>query len=231
MPEPITVILVDDHTVVRRGVRALLETYPDIQVVGEAASGEEAMRLAAQHAPDVMLMDLVMPGMDGVAATREVKRISPRTQVIVLTSYHGDEHIFPAIRAGALSYLLKEVTPEELVDAVRKAARGEAILHPRVAARLIQELHAAQKAPPPASDRPAASAPFADLTEREQEVLRLIAEGLSNAEIAARLVISEHTVKSHVSNILSKLHLADRTQAAGYAWKQGLMGGSREEAS
>ncbi len=215
--EPITVVIVDDHSVVRQGVRAFLETHPDIRVVGEAASGAEAVRLAMRYAPDVMLMDLVMPGMDGVAATRQVKRVSPRTQIIVLTSYHEDEHIFPAIRAGALSYLLKDVQPEELATAVRKAAQGEAILHPRVAARLIQELHAAQP------HRPSTPPPFADLTERELEVLRLIAQGLSNADIAARLVISERTVKSHVSNILSKLHLADRTQAAVYAWKQGLM--------
>jgi len=168
----------------------------------------------------VVLMDLVMPGMNGVEATREVKRLSPRTQVIVLTSYHEDEHIFPAIQAGALSYLLKDVAPETLAEAVRNAARGEAVLHPQVAARLIQELHAAQGA----SQTQGAGAPFADLTERELEVLRLIAQGLSNAEIAAQLVISERTVKSHVSNILSKLHLSDRTQAAVYAWKEGLMG-------
>ncbi len=215
--DAITVLIVDDHTVVRQGVRAFLETHPDIRVVAEAASGQEAVRQAMLHAPDVVLMDLVMPGMDGVQATREIKRVSPRSQVIVLTSYHDDEHIFPAIRAGALSYLLKDVAPEELVQAVRRAARGEAVLHPRVAARLIQELHAE---PRQAGGVPS---PFADLTERELEVLRLIAEGLSNAEIAARLVISERTVKSHVSNILSKLHLADRTQAAVYAWKQGLM--------
>ncbi len=212
--QPITVLIVDDHTVVRQGVRAFLETQSDIRVIGEAASGEEAVRLAAEHVPDVVLMDLVMPGMDGVEATRRVKRVSPRTQIIVLTSYHDDEHIFPAIRAGAISYLLKDVAPDELADAIRKAARGEAILHPRVAARVIQEIHALPPEPP---------TPFAELTERELEVLRLIAEGLSNAEIAERLVISEKTVKSHVSNILSKLHLADRTQAAVYAWKEGLM--------
>ena len=219
MPEPITVMVVDDHSVVRQGVRAFLETCPDIAVVAEAASGEEAVRLAARHAPDVALMDLVMPGMDGIEATRAVKRISPRTQIIVLTSYHEDEHIFPAIRAGAISYLLKDVAPESLADAVRKAARGEAILHPRVAARLIQELNAAHG--PSAS--PAAPEPFAELTERELEVLRLIAQGMSNAAIAAQLVISERTVKSHVSNILSKLHLSDRTQAAVFAWQKGLM--------
>ncbi|NPA93613.1 MAG: response regulator transcription factor [Chloroflexi bacterium] len=220
MSEPITVLIVDDHAVVRQGVRAFLETQPDIRVVGEAASGEEALPLVIREAPDVVLMDLVMPGMNGVEATREVKRLSPRTQVIVLTSYHEDEHIFPAIQAGALSYLLKDVAPETLAEAVRRAAHGEAVLHPRVAARLIQELHAAQGA----SQTQGAGAPFADLTERELEVLRLIAQGMSNAEIAERLVISERTVKSHVSNILSKLHLADRTQAAVYAWKKGLMG-------
>ncbi|HFC08973.1 MAG TPA: response regulator transcription factor [Chloroflexi bacterium] len=218
MPEPITVIIVDDHRVVRQGVRAFLETYPDITVVAEAASGQEAVQLAARHAPDVMLMDLVMPGMDGVEATRAVKRISPRTQVIVLTSYHEDEHIFPAIRGGAISYLLKDVAPEDLADAVRKAARGEAVLHPRVAARLVQELHAARETP--SSLIPS---PFAELTERELEVLRLVAQGMSNAAIAEQLVISERTVKSHVSNILSKLHLSDRTQAAVYAWRKGLM--------
>ncbi len=210
----ITVLIVDDHAVVRQGIRAFLATQPDIQVVGEAASGEEALRLVEQLVPDVVLMDLVMPGMDGVEATRRIRRVSPRTQVIVLTSYHDDDHIFPAIRAGALSYLLKDVGPDDLADAVRRVARGEAILHPRVAARVIQELHGAARED---------ASPFAELTERELEVLRLIAEGLSNAEIAERLVISEKTVKSHVSNILSKLHLADRTQAAVYAWKRGLM--------
>ncbi len=217
MAETITVIIVDDHAVVRQGVRAFLETQPDIQVVGEASSGEAVLPLVMREAPDVVLMDLVMPGMNGVEATREVKRLSPRTQIIVLTSYHEDEHIFPAIQAGALSYLLKDVAPEALADAVRRAARGEAVLHPRVAARLIQELHAAQ------GNLAGLPSAFADLTARELEVLRLIAQGLSNAEIAERLVISERTVKSHVSNILSKLHLADRTQAAVYAWQKGLM--------
>jgi NarL family two-component system response regulator LiaR len=214
MTEPITVLIVDDHKVVRGGVRAFLETQPDITVVGEAESGEAAVQLVTEHAPDVVLMDLVMPGLDGVEATRLVKQASPRTQVIVLTSYHQDEHIFPAIRAGALSYLLKDVGPEELADAVRKAAAGDAVLHPRVAARVVQELHGA---------RPDEPNPFTELSERELDVLRVIADGLSNAEIAERLVISEKTVKSHVSNILSKLHLADRTQAAVYAWREGVV--------
>ena len=214
MSEPITVLLVDDHEMVRRGVRAFLETQPDITVVAEAGSGDEAVRLAAEHAPDVALMDLIMPVMDGVEATRRLTAQSPRTSVVMLTSYHDDEHVFPAIRAGALSYVLKEVGPEELADAVRKAAAGEAVLHPRVAARVVRELHGARR------DEPNA---FRELSDRELEVLKLIAEGLSNAEIASRLYVSEKTIKSHVSNILGKLHLADRTQAAVFAWRQGVV--------
>jgi two-component system, NarL family, response regulator LiaR len=212
--DPISVLLVDDHEMVRRGVRAFLETQGDITVVAEAGSGEEAVRLAAEHAPDVALMDLIMPGMDGVEATRRLTARSPRTKVVMLTSYHDDEHIFPAIRAGALSYVLKEVGPGELADAVRKAAAGEAVLHPRVAARVVRELRGARR------DEPNA---FHELSDRELEVLRLIAEGLSNAQIAGRLYVSQKTVKSHVSNILSKLHLADRTQAAVYAWREGVV--------
>jgi NarL family two-component system response regulator LiaR len=214
MSEPVTVLIVDDHLLVRQGVRAFLETQSDIRVVGDAGSGEEAIQLATELVPDVVLMDLVMPGIDGVEATRHLRRVSPRTQVLVLTSYHQDEHIFPAIRAGALSYLLKDVSPVELAEAVRKAARGEAVLHPRVAARVVQELHGA---------RAESFNPWSDLSERELEVLRLIAGGMDNAEIAERLVISEKTVKSHVSNILSKLHVGDRTQAAVYAWREGVV--------
>ena len=214
MSDPITVLLVDDHEMVRRGVRAFLETQEDISVVAEAGSGEEAVRLAVEHAPDVALMDLIMPGMDGVEATRRLTIRSPRTNVVMLTSYHDDEHVFPAIRAGALSYVLKEVGPEELADAVRKAAAGEAVLHPRVAARVVRELHGARREEPNA---------FRELSDRELEVLKLIAAGLSNAEISGRLYVSEKTVKSHVSNILGKLHLADRTQAAVYAWRQGVV--------
>jgi NarL family two-component system response regulator LiaR len=219
MTEQITVLIVDDHKVVRQGVRAFMDTQPDIIVVGEAGSGEEAIQIAAEHAPDVVIVDLVMPGMDGVEVTRRLKQASPRTQVIVLTSYHQDEHIFPAIRAGALSYLLKDVGPIELADAVRKAANGEAVLHPRVAARVVQELHGARQDTPN---------PFTELSDRELEVLRLIADGQSNADIAEKLVISEKTVKSHVSNILNKLHLADRTQAAVYAWREGVVRRSDE---
>ena len=214
MPESITVLIVDDHALVRQGVRAFLETQPDIAVLADVGSGAEAIRLAEEQAPDVALMDLVMPEMGGVEATRQLKRASPRTQVIVLTSYHQDEHIFPAIRAGALSYLLKDVSATALADAVRKAAHGEATLHPRVAARLVQEL---QGAPSGAFN------PFTELSERELEVLRLVADGASNSVIAERLVISEKTVKSHISNILNKLHVIDRTQAAIYAWREGIV--------
>ncbi len=214
MSEAITVLLVDDHAMVRQGVRTFLETQADLSVVGEAGSGEEAVALAAQHVPDVVLMDLIMPDMDGVETTRQVKQVSPRSQVVVLTSYHEDEHIFPALKAGALSYVLKDLSAEELAAAVRKAALGEAVLHPRVAARVIQELQ---------GRRDEGLNPFTELSERELEVLKLIADGMSNAAMAAKLVLSEKTIKGHVSNILSKLHLVDRTQAAVYAWREGIV--------
>ena len=214
MAESISVLLVDDHAMVRSGVKAFLVTQPDLSVVGEADSGEEAIKLAAQFIPDVILMDLIMPHMDGVEATRRVKQVSPRSQIVVLTSYHEDEHIFPALKAGALSYILKDVSAEELAAAVRKAAVGEAVLHSRVAARVIKELQGMR------GDK---VNPFTELSERELEVLKLIADGMSNAEMAAKLVLSEKTIKAHVSNILSKLHLVDRTQAAVYAWREGVV--------
>jgi len=214
MQDAIRILLVDDHNMVRMGLKAYFSTLPDIVVVGEAASGEEAVRLAAELAPDVVLMDLIMPGMDGVEATRQVKKVSPRIQVIVVTSYHEDEHIFPAIRAGALSYVLKDIDPDDLADAIRRASVGEAVLNPRVAARLVKELH---------GQRPEAVNPFSELTNREMDVLRQMAAGKSNHEIAAALVISEKTVKTHITNILTKLHLSDRTQAAVYAWQEGIV--------
>ncbi len=218
MTEPITVILVDDHNMVRIGLKAYFATLADIQVVGEAASGAEAVQQVLQHAPDIVLMDLIMPGMDGVEATRQVKKASPRTQVIVVTSYHEDEHIFPAIRAGALSYVLKDIDPDDLADAVRRAREGEAVLNPRVAARMVKEMHAGST-----NEGQEMVNPFSELTDRELDVLRQIAAGKSNHEIAETLVISEKTVKSHITNILNKLHLADRTQAAVYAWKEGIV--------
>jgi len=214
MSTDISIILVDDHSIVRQGVRRYLETESDINITGEAASGEEAIKLCTEHAPDVVLLDIVMGGLNGVEATRRIKEVSPRTQVVILTSYHDDEYLLPAVRAGALSYLLKEIEPGELLAAIRKAARGEAVLHPHVASKLVQSIRDTT------SDNCELTTP---LSERELEVLRLIAEGLPNARIAERLFISEKTVKSHVSNILSKLHLSDRTQAAVYAWRQGVV--------
>lgn len=212
---PIKVLLVDDHKIVRQGVRAYLQTLADIQVIAEADSGSAAITAVEQNQPDVVLMDLEMPGdMDGIAATRQIRKLRPETQVIVVTSHHQDEYIFPAVRAGAISYLLKDIEPDELAAAIRKAAQGEAVLDSRVASRIVQELQGLRK------DE---VNPFTELSEREFEVLRLIAAGKSNAEIAETLFIGESTVKTHISNILKKLHLDDRTQAAVYAWQQGIV--------
>ncbi|MCX6068096.1 MAG: response regulator transcription factor [Chloroflexi bacterium] len=214
MSNLISILIVDDHEVVRNGIRSYLSTLSDFQVVGEAASGEEAIKLVAELIPDVVLMDLIMPGMDGVETTRELKKISPRTQVVVLTSYHEDAHIFPALKAGAISYILKDMKMDKLAETIRRAADGEVTLHPLVAARVLQNIRGENSEEPNL---------FTDLTDRELGVLKLIANGLSNSQIAAELVISENTVKGHVSNILSKLHLADRTQAAVYAWQRGIV--------
>jgi NarL family two-component system response regulator LiaR len=214
MNATITALIVDDHEVVRNGVRTYLNTLPEFEVVGEAATGEEAIELVEKLLPDVVLMDLIMPGMDGVEATRQIKSINSDTNVVVLTSYHEDEHIFPVLRAGATGYILKDTRMAKVADALRKAAQGETTLHPYVASRLIQEVNA---------DKASHPNPFTELSQREMDVLKLIANGLSNADIANELIISENTVKSHVSNILSKLHLVDRTQAAVFAWQQGIV--------
>lgn len=212
---PIKVLLVDDHKIVRQGVRAYLHTLADIQVIAEAESGATAVSSVEQYQPDVVLMDLEMPGeIDGIAATRQIRKTWPQTQVIVVTSHHQDEYIFPAVRAGAISYLLKDVEPDELAAAIRKAAHGEAVLDSRVASRIVQELQGLRKD---------GVNPFTELSEREFDVLRLIAAGKSNTEIAETLVIGESTVKTHIGNILKKLHLDDRTQAAVYAWKEGIV--------
>ncbi len=210
----IKVLIVDDHAVVRQGIRTFLQTDPGLEVVGAVEGGAEAVRLAEQFKPDVALVDMVMPGQDGVETTRAIRRVSPATQVIIFTSYHEDEHIFPAIRAGALSYMMKDAAPNEIAEAVRKAARGEAVLDSRVAARVVREMQ------DPGQEQ---VNPFVVLSEREMEVLRLVAMGASNQEIAEKLVIGESTVKTHVGSILSKLHLSDRTQAAVYAWASGIV--------
>jgi NarL family two-component system response regulator LiaR len=218
-PEPaqpddkIKVLLVDDHAIVRQGLRTFLELQDDIEVVGEAENGLEAVEGARQWEPDVVLMDLVMPEMDGIEATRQICALHPGTKVIALTSFAGDDKVFPAIKAGAAGYQLKDVSPSDLVDAIRAAHRGETHLHPDIAKKLMAEVAAREDKPESDLD---------ELTQRELDVLRLIARGLSNQEIAQELTISEKTVKSHVSNILSKLHVDDRTQAAIYALRKGL---------
>jgi NarL family two-component system response regulator LiaR len=208
---PIRVLIVDDHGVVREGLRAYLDLEPDIEVVGEARDGRDAVRRAQEVSPDVILMDLLMPNMDGVEATVAIKERQPNVHVIVLTSFVDDERVVPAIKAGATSYLLKDVAATDLARAIRGAYAGQAQLHPDVARRLMQQVTAPR--------RPDAAA---ELTEREREVLKLVAGGRSNKEIARELVVSERTVKGHVSNILGKLGLQDRTQAALYAVRHGL---------
>jgi len=203
---------VDDHTVVRRGLVALLATEPGIRVVGEAANGLEAVERAAALRPQVVLMDLVMPGMDGVEATSRILAQHPEAQVLVLTSFGSDAKLFPAVRAGAVGYLLKDTTPEELVRAIRRTAAGESPLNPGVARRLLRELAHEERETPQGEA----------LSPRETEVLRLVARGLGNLAIGERLFISEATVRTHVSSILAKLGVANRTQAALYALRQGL---------
>ncbi|MEO6456734.1 MAG: response regulator transcription factor [Chloroflexia bacterium] len=207
--EKITVVLVDDHAIVRQGLRTYLGLQTDIEVVGEASDGREALAKVRETLPDIVLMDLVMPNVDGVEATRQVTALSPSTRVIVLTSFSEDEKVFASIKAGAQGYLMKDVLPQDLVRAIRTVHRGEAQLDPEIARKLMQEF-----------TNPQPTAPKHDLTEREMDVLRLIAQGKSNKEISEDLVLSEKTVKTHVSNILQKLHLSDRTQAAVYALRQ-----------
>ena len=212
MVDSISVLIADDHAIVRKGISALLATEPGITVVGEAQDGRQAIAEANRLCPDVILMDLVMPVLDGTAAIRHITAQRPEIRILVLTSYATDERIFTAIKAGALGYLLKDSGPQELVEAIRQVHRGEPSLHPLVARKLLQELSqpSQEPAPPPS------------LTEREVEVLRLVAQGQSNREIAQELTIREATVRTHVSNILNKLHLASRTQAALYALREGL---------
>lgn len=213
--EQIKVLIVDDHQVVRQGLRTFLELHDDVIVVGEAGDGVTAVEMVRQLEPDVVLMDLVMPRLDGIAATRRVKSLNTGTQVIALTSFTEDDKVFPAIQAGASSYLLKDVSPDDLVEAIRAVHRGEARLHPDIARKLMEQV-ARQSGP-------GHKAPTNDLTEREREVVHLVAQGRSNSEIAQALFISDKTVKTHISNILSKLDLQDRTQLAIYAIKNGLV--------
>lgn len=217
----IRVLIVDDHAMVRQGLRTFLDLHQDseefpIEVVGEAANGLEAVELAGRTQPDIVLLDLVMPHMDGIQATPKIIACSPSSRIIILTSFGEEDKVIPAIQAGAHGYLLKDIPPNELVRAIREAYLGKAQLHPDIARKLMSAV-AAQES----TESRAATRSHGGLTEREQEVLSLIADGLSNREIAQKIFISEKTVKTHVSNILSKLHLEDRTQAAIYALKHG----------
>ena len=212
MSEVIRVYVTDDHHIVRRGIKQLLETEPGIEVVGEATNGREAVADMDMLKPDIVLMDLVMPVMDGIETIRQIKAGHPSIQVLVLTSFATDDKIFPAIKAGALGYLIKDTGPEELVRAIRQVHQGQLTLHPTIAQKLLKELTLTSEQPPSPDS----------LTDREVEVLKLVARGLSNQEIAETLVVSIATVYTHVSKILDKLHLASRTQAALYALREGL---------
>lgn len=210
--DSIRILITDDHAVVREGLRTLIGTEPGMDVVGEAEDGLEAVQKACTLRPDVILLDMMMPRMDGLQAIKEIKRECPEAHILVLTSFSDDEKVFPAIKAGALGYLLKNVTPERLLSAIRDVHQGKPSMSSDIAKKLMHELRRASDLPP--TEEP--------LTEREMDVLRLVAQGLSNQEIAEALVISQGTVRTHVSNILSKLHLANRTQAALYALREGI---------
>ena len=212
MKEVVRILIVDDHAIVREGLRALIETEPGMVLVGEAADGEEAVRMVSARDPDVILLDLVMPRMGGIEAIEQMKRNDPEARILVLTSFAEDDQVFPAIKAGALGYLLKDTSPRELLQAIRDVHQGEPTMHPTIARKLMRELQRPMSLPP--TEEP--------LTQRELEVLRLVAQGLSNQGIADKLVVSERTVRTHVSNILGKLHLANRTEAALYALREGL---------
>ncbi|HCS38597.1 MAG TPA: DNA-binding response regulator [Anaerolineaceae bacterium] len=209
--KPLRILIADDHAIVREGLEAILSAQPDLTLVGMAANGLEAVALAAELKPDVILIDLMMPKMDGLAAIQAIRAANPQACILVLTSFADDERVFKAIKAGALGYLLKDTLPHDLLKAIREVARGEVSLHPEIARRMLREIH-----------QPAAN-PLDELTERERETLRLIAEGLSNQEIAQKMGIHENTVAKYVSALLGKLSLTSRTQAALYAVRSGVV--------
>jgi len=208
----IRILIADDHAVVREGLRTLITAKPGLELVGEAADGNEAVLLARTHRPDIILLDMIMPNKDGLTAIKEIKAENSEARILVLTSFSDDDTVFAAIKAGALGYLLKDSTPQQLIQAIHDVHQGKSSLHPTIALKVIRELNQP-------TDLPPTQAP---LTDRELETLRLVAQGLTNQEIAQKLSISERTVGKHVSNILEKLHLANRTQAALYALREGL---------
>ena len=212
MGELIRILIADDHAIVREGLRALIATEPGLELVAEAADGLEAVDKTRTSKPDVILLDMMMPRKDGLGAIQDIIRENPEARILVLTSFAEDEKVFPAIKAGALGYLLKDSSPQELLAAIQNVYRGEASLHPTIARKLMRELNQPPVLPPTTDP----------LTEREVDVLRLVAQGLSNDDIADKLVVSERTVRTHVSHILDKLHLANRTQMALYAVREGI---------
>lgn len=213
MSQTIRILIVDDHTIVRKGIRALLAEIADLEVVGEAADGQEAIAQAARLSPDVILMDLAMPRMDGIEATNRIKVQQPESRILVMTSFATDDKVLPAIKAGAMGYLLKESAPNDLVQAIRQIYRGESSLHPVIARKVLEEI----------ADPPNCATPVEPLTEREITVLRLVAQGWGNQDIAEKLYIRVPTVRTHVSNIMGKLYLANRVQATLYALREGLV--------
>jgi NarL family two-component system response regulator LiaR len=210
--EPIRILIADDHPIVREGLRALIHSAPDLELVGEATNGEEAIEKARLLKPDITLLDLIMPRKDGLTAISEIRRENPEARILVLTSFSEEEKVLPAIKAGALGYLLKDSMPDELFQAIQEVHNGQSSLHPVIARKLIQELSQPSALPP--TQNP--------LTAREMEVLKLVAQGLTNREIAERLAFSEHTVRTNVGHILRKLQLDNRTQAAAYALREGI---------
>lgn len=208
----IRVLVVDDHAIIRKGIRAVLDLIPDVELAGEAENGAQAVKLVSELNPDVILMDLVMPEINGIECIKQIRTKHPKARILVLTNFAGEDMIFPAIKAGAMGYHLKDSSPEMLIEAIRQVNQGVAALHPTIAKKVLEEFHHSEKQQ--LSDEP--------LTQREVEVLRLIAQGQENREIAEQLVISEATVRTHVSNILGKLHVASRTQAALYALREGI---------
>lgn len=212
MSETIRILVADDHAIVREGLRALIATEPGLELIGEASDGLEAVDKALALKPDIILLDMMMPRKDGLGAIEDIIKENPNARILVLTSFAEDDKVFPAIKAGALGYLLKDSSPQELLQAIHNVHQGEASLHPAIARKLMRELNQPPSLPPTTDP----------LTEREVDVLRLVAQGLSNDDIAEKLVVSERTVRTHVSHILDKLHLANRTQMALYAVREGI---------